>query len=162
ELAEQRGDGERAQRYRAERARLGGAIEQHAWDGQWYRRAWFDDGRPLGSAQNTECRIDSIAQSWAVLSGGAEPERARQALAAAEKALVRPADQLLLLFTPPFDGGNLDPGYVKAYLPGIRENGGQYTHAALWLVQAAALLGRGAQAMEWLGFLNPIHHARSP
>jgi cyclic beta-1,2-glucan synthetase len=105
-----------------------------------------------------ECRIDSIAQSWAVLSGAAQPERSRQALAAVDEQLVQRADRLILLFTPPFDDGPLQPGYVKGYVPGIRENGGQYTHAATWVVQAAALLGQGRRATEYFSLLNPIRH----
>jgi cyclic beta-1,2-glucan synthetase len=162
DLAEARGDSERAGRYRAQAERLRAALEEQAWDGRWYLRAWFDDGTPLGSSQNDECRIDSIVQSWAVLSGAADPERARQALAAVDECLVRAADRLILLFTPPFDKGKLQPGYIKGYVPGIRENGGQYTHAATWVVQAAALLGRGGRALELFDLLNPIHHAASP
>ncbi len=161
EVAESRGDGERAARWREQADRLATALEEHAWDGRWYRRAYFDDGTPLGSAENDECRIDGIAQSWAVISGGAGPERARQAFAAADEMLVREADRLILLFTPPFDKGHLQPGYIKGYLPGIRENGGQYTHGAAWLVQAAALLGRGERAVALFDLLNPIHHADS-
>ena len=141
DLAEARGDAARAERWRAEAERLRAALEEHAWDGRWYRRAYFDDGTPLGSAENEECRIDGIAQSWAVISGAALPERARQAVASADEMLVRQDDGLILLFTPPFDKGKLDPGYIKGYVPGIRENGGQYTHGAAWLVQAAAPAG---------------------
>jgi cyclic beta-1,2-glucan synthetase len=156
-LVESRGEAERATRYRALAETVRQAIEEKAWDGRWYRRAYFDDGTPLGSAQNEECRIDSIAQTWAVISGAADPERARQAMAAVEEFLVRPADRLILLFTPPFDQGKLQPGYIKGYVPGIRENGGQYTHAATWVVQATALLGQGSRAMELFDLLNPIH-----
>ena len=161
-LAEDRGDTARAAwcRERAEALRV--ALEEHAWDGQWYRRAYFDDGTPLGSATNDECRIDSIAQSWAVISGAADPARARQAMAAVRQRLVRADDRLILLFDPPFDKGALEPGYIKGYVPGIRENGGQYTHAATWVVLATALLGQGERAMELFGLLNPIHHADSP
>ena len=104
----------------------------------WYRRAYFDDGTPLGSALNDECRIDSIAQSWSVLSGAADPARAAQAMAAVDEQLVRRGDGLVLLFTPPFDRRTLDPGYIKGYVPGIRENGGQYTHGAIWSIIAYA------------------------
>ena len=134
---------------------LRAALEEHAWDGQWYRRAYFDDGTPLGSAANDECQIDSIAQSWAVISGAANPARARQAMAAVQQRLVRAADRLILLFDPPFDKGTLEPGYIKGYVPGIRENGGQYTHAATWVVLATALLGQGERAVELFGLLNP-------
>jgi len=132
---------------------------EKAWDGDWYRRAYFDDGTPLGSAQNDECRIDSIAQTWAVMSGVAESYRAQRAMAAVEQYLVRRGDGLIILFTPPFDKSKLDPGYIKGYVPGVRENGGQYTHAALWTVIAFALLGDGDRAGELFGLLNPINHA---
>jgi len=160
-LADAHGDAERAAicRERAELIRT--AIEKEAWDGQWYRRAYFDDGTPLGSAVNDECKIDSIAQSWAVLPGVADPERALQGMQALEERLVKEHEQLILLFDPPFDTGPLQPGYIKGYVPGIRENGGQYTHAAAWVVQAVALQGRGKRALELFDLLNPIHHART-
>jgi cyclic beta-1,2-glucan synthetase len=159
-LAERRGDPAWAQTCREEGGRLRAAIEENAWDGAWYLRAWFDDGTPLGSWRNAECQIDSISQSWAVLSGGADPERSARALAAVEERLVRDDERLVLLFTPPFDRSRLQPGYVKGYVPGIRENGGQYTHAATWVVQALAGLGRGTRAGEVLDLLNPVRHAR--
>jgi cyclic beta-1,2-glucan synthetase len=162
ELAEARGEATRAASWQEQADRLRAAVEEHAWDGAWYRRAYFDDGTPLGSAMNDECRIDSLSQSWAVLSGAADPERARRAMAAVDEHLVRRADRLILLFAPPFDRGPLQPGYVKGYVPGIRENGGQYTHAAAWVVQAAALLGHGALAAELFGLLNPVRHADTP
>ena len=161
-LAEGHGEAERARNYREQAERLRNAVEEHGWDGQWYRRAYFDDGTPLGSAENDECRIDSLAQSWAEISGAAAPERSRQALTAAGQYLVKQADRLILLFTPPFDHGRLEPGYVKGYVPGIRENGGQYTHAATWVVQALALAGQGTRAMGLFDLLNPILHAVSP
>jgi cyclic beta-1,2-glucan synthetase len=161
-LADSRGEAERARHYREQAERLRNAVEEHGWDGHWYRRAYFDDGTPLGSAQNDECRIDSLAQAWAVISGAAAPERSRQALTAAEQYLVKQADRLILLFTPPFDHSRLEPGYVKGYVPGIRENGGQYTHAATWVVQAFALAGQGTHAMELFDLLNPILHSASP
>ncbi|HEY1339176.1 MAG TPA: cyclic beta 1-2 glucan synthetase, partial [Bryobacteraceae bacterium] len=161
-LAERRGDGARAAWCHDQAEALRVALEKHAWDGHWYRRAYFDDGTPLGSATNDECKIDSIAQSWAVISGGGNSERARQAMAAVEQHLVRNSDSLILLFTPPFDRGYLEPGYIKGYVPGIRENGGQYTHAATWVVFATALLGEGERAMELFNLLNPIRHAASP
>jgi cyclic beta-1,2-glucan synthetase len=160
-LAEGRGDRDRADKYREQARRLSQALEDNAWDGQWYRRAYFDDGTPLGSAQNDECKIDSLPQSWSLIAGGNDPERAAQAMDAVEQWLVREADQEILLFTPPFHSGPLQPGYIKGYLPGIRENGGQYTHAALWVVQATALLGKGTRAMELLDLLNPINHGSS-
>ena len=160
--AEQRGDTARAA-WCLERAEaLREALEEHAWDGAWYRRAYFDDGAPLGSAQNEECQIDSIAQTWAVISGAANAERARQAMSAVEDRLVRDADQMILLLTPPFDRGSLEPGYIKGYVPGIRENGGQYTHAATWVVLATALLGRGKRALELFTLLNPVRHGATP
>ena len=132
-----------------------------SWDGGWYRRAYFDDGTPLGSVQNDECRIDSLTQSWAVLSGAAEPRRAERAMDAVRAHLVRRDAQIVLLLTPPFDRTPHDPGYIKGYLPGIRENGGQYTHAALWAVIALARLGLGDEAMELFHMLNPINHTRT-
>ncbi|MCC2669817.1 MAG: cellobiose phosphorylase, partial [Armatimonadetes bacterium] len=161
-LCAARGDAEQAAELRAQAERYRLAVEAEAWDGDWYRRAYFDDGTPLGSVVNEECRIDAIAQSWAVISGAGDPERSRRAMAAVEEHLVREEDGLILLFTPPFDQGTLDPGYIKGYVPGVRENGGQYTHAALWTVQATALLGHGRRAHELFGLLNPIHHAETP
>ncbi|HEX7185386.1 MAG TPA: glucoamylase family protein [Thermoanaerobaculia bacterium] len=163
-LAETRGDLARATTWRGHAAALKAALEQEGWDGGWYRRAWFDDGTPVGSAASEECRIDSIAQSWAVLSGAAEPERAARAMAAVEELLVRRDVRdggLILLFTPPFDRTPLDPGYIKGYVPGVRENGGQYTHAAVWCVLAFAALGDGDKAAELFSLLNPILHART-
>jgi cellobiose phosphorylase len=161
-LAEVRGDRQRAERYRQQMERLRTAMETSAWDGRWYRRAYFDDGTPLGSEQNDECKIDSLPQTWAVISAAADPERARQAMAAVEQYLVKQAEKMILLFTPPFDQGKLQPGYIKGYVPGIRENGGQYTHAASWVVQATALLGQGQRAVELFDLLNPILHAATP
>ena len=133
-----------------------------SWDGDWYRRAYFDDGTPLGSAQNEECRIDSLTQSWAVLSQAAQPRRAARAMEAVRAHLVRRDAQLVLLLTPPFDRMAHDPGYIKGYVPGVRENGGQYTHAALWTVIALARLGLGDEAMELFHMINPINHMRTP
>jgi len=161
ELAEQRGAKEHAARWRAHAASLQAAVETQAWDGAWYRRAYFDDGTAIGSAANAECRIDSIAQSWSVLSGAADPARARRAMAAVEEYLVRPGDDLVLLLTPPFDRTTADPGYIKGYLPGVRENGGQYTHAAAWCVIAQALLGEGERATELFAMINPVNRAAS-
>jgi cellobiose phosphorylase len=137
-------------------ATLAEHLEQHAWDGGWYRRAWFDDGQVLGSASNQECRIDSLAQSWAVLSGVAPHGRARAAMAALDKHLVRRDIGIVKLLDPPFDHGDLDPGYIKGYLPGVRENGGQYTHAAIWASMAYASLGDAAKAWELLRLINPV------
>jgi cyclic beta-1,2-glucan synthetase len=160
--AEARGEGERAGRWREHAEMLRAALERHAWDGGWYRRAYFDDGTPLGSAGDAECRIDSIAQSWAVLSGAGDPARAAQAMAAVEQHLVRRDAGLVLLFTPPFDRALRDPGYIKGYPPGVRENGGQYTHAAVWAVMAMAALGHGDEAGALFAMLNPINRARTP
>lgn len=158
-LLAQTRDAERASRWRAHTTLLREALEREAWDGDWYRRATFDDGTWLGSRDREECRIDAIAQSWAILSGAADPERARAAMAALEKYLVRPEDGLALLFTPPFDKGTLDPGYIKGYPPGMRENGGQYSHAAMWAVLAFAKLGEADKAVKLFQLLNPINHA---
>jgi cyclic beta-1,2-glucan synthetase len=161
-LAHSRGDGARALLWEAYAGELRAAIEREAWDGQWYRRAFFDDGTPLGTAAAGECRIDSIAQSWAVLSGAAEPERARRAMGSLHEHLVRPESGLVLLLTPPFDRTSTDPGYIKGYVPGVRENGGQYTHAAVWAAIAFSLLGDAARAHELVTLLNPIHRSATP
>jgi cyclic beta-1,2-glucan synthetase len=137
-------------------------LESHTWDGNWYLRAYYDDGSRLGSNQNNECQIDSIAQSWAVLSGAADPARAAQAMESVNRLLVNQREQMILLFTPPFDKTVRDPGYIKGYLPGVRENGGQYTHAATWIAWAFAALGQGDKAGELFRFLNPINHADTP
>jgi cyclic beta-1,2-glucan synthetase len=140
---------------------LGRNLEQHAWDGAWYRRAWFDDGTPLGSAQGTECRIDSISQSWSVLSGAGDAERTRQAMQAVDQHLVRREHGLIQLLDPPFDRTDLDPGYIKGYVPGVRENGGQYTHGAIWAAMAFAALGDSRRAWELTTLINPANHAKS-
>jgi cyclic beta-1,2-glucan synthetase len=158
-VAEIRGVGEPASRWRKHAFALQRAIEREAWDGDWYRRGYFDDGTPLGSVSSDECRIDSIAQSWAVISGAGDPERARRAMASVNAQLVNRSDGLVLLFTPAFDRTAKDPGYIKAYPPGIRENGGQYTHAAMWSVLAFALSGDGDRAAELFSLINPINHA---
>jgi len=137
-------------------------IEANAWDGGWYRRAWFDDGTPLGSSENDECQIDSISQSWAVMSGGGDPKRTRQAMAAVDKRLVRRDAQLIQLLAPPFDKSDLEPGYIKGYIPGVRENGGQYTHAAIWTTMAFAMMGDRDRAWELFAMLNPINHGSGP
>ena len=160
-LAEARGEAARAAAWRQHASTVRAALEDAAWDGAWYRRGFYDDGTPFGTAADDECRIDSIAQSWAVMSAAADPARAQRAMAAVAEHLVRRDDGLVLLFTPPFDQGARDPGYIKGYPPGIRENGGQYTHAAAWAVIAAAMLGDGDRAAEWFGLLNPILHATS-
>jgi cyclic beta-1,2-glucan synthetase len=158
-VAERRSETERVVRWREVAAALESSIEREAWDGEWYRRAFFDDGTPIGSAESDECQIDSIAQSWAVLSGAGNEERARRAMESVERRLVNREDQVVQLFTPPFDRTSHDPGYIKGYVPGIRENGGQYTHAAIWSVAAFAELGDGNTAVELFNLLNPIRHA---
>ena len=142
-------------------AALRASLDQHGWDGAWYRRAYFDDGTPLGSASGAECRIDSIAQSWSVLSGAADAGRQQQAMHALDQRLVRRDAGLVQLLDPPFDHSALDPGYIKGYVPGVRENGGQYTHAAVWAAMAFAELGDSARAWELLGMINPVNHGRS-
>ncbi len=160
-LADARGDA-RGGRWRAHAAALRDAIETRGWDGGWYRRGTYDDGAPLGSAASAACRIDSIAQSWAVLSGAADPDRAATAMAAMTEHLIRPDPGLALLFTPPFDAAAPDPGYVRGYPPGLRENGGQYSHAAMWAILAHARMGDGDAAGGLFALLNPINHARTP
>jgi len=158
--AEERGDQARITRWTTHLAVLRQALATAAWDGDYYRRGYFDDGTPLGSAQSDECRIDSIAQSWSVLSGEGEPEKSTKALDAALAHLVDEEAGIVRLFTPPFEKTKLDPGYIKAYPPGVRENGGQYTHAAIWLGMALAKAGRAADAWRCFELLNPINHAR--
>jgi cyclic beta-1,2-glucan synthetase len=159
-LCAARGDAARAGRYRAEAARLASALER-TWDGEWYRRGYYDDGTPLGSAQNDECAIDSIAQSWAVLSGAAPARLADRAMDSVRTHLVRRGAQVVLLLTPPFDRSAQEPGYIKGYPPGVRENGGQYTHAAAWIVMALARLGSGDEAAELFHMINPVNHTRT-
>jgi cellobiose phosphorylase len=160
-IARLRNDSAFAERCTIEAAQLKHNLERNGWDGEWYRRAYFDDGTPLGSAVNSECRIDAIAQSWSVLSGAGDPKRARTAMAAVDRMLVRRDDALIELLTPPFDKSDMNPGYIKGYTPGVRENGGQYTHAAIWTVMAFAKLGDFARAWELFGLINPVHHGAS-
>ena len=159
-LCDLRHDQARGDRYRTQAGWLTGTLEL-AWDGAWYRRAYFDDGTPLGSIQNEECKLDSLTQSWAVLSGRADRRHADGAINSVSSQLVRRDAQIILLLTPPFDRMDHDPGYIKGYLPGIRENGGQYTHAALWMVIALARMGRGDEAMELFHMISPTSHTRS-
>ncbi|HEX9306114.1 MAG TPA: glucoamylase family protein [Anaeromyxobacter sp.] len=159
-LCAARGEGARAGRYRAEATRLASALEQ-TWDGEWFRRGYYDDGSPLGSAQRDECMIDSIAQSWAVLSGAAPQKLADRAMDSVRTHLVRRGAQVVVLLTPPFDRSAQEPGYIKGYPPGVRENGGQYTHAAAWIVMALAKLGSGDEAAELFHMLNPVNHTRT-
>jgi cellobiose phosphorylase len=142
----------------AQAALLRENLERHAWDGAWYRRAWFDDGTPLGSAGSEECQIDSISQSWSVLSGAGEPSHSRRAMEAVDRRLVRRQAGLVQLLDPPFDRSALEPGYIKGYLPGVRENGGQYTHAAIWVAMAFARLGDAERAWAILRMINPVYH----
>jgi cellobiose phosphorylase len=160
-VARQRGDSAFAERCDAEVATLSGNIERHGWDGGWYRRAYFDDGSPLGSASNAECQIDSISQSWSVLSGAADAKRSRASMDAVDQRLVRRDDALIRLLTPAFDKSEQYPGYIRGYAPGVRENGGQYTHAAVWAVMAFAALGDARRAWELLDLINPINHGRT-
>jgi len=162
EVARMRGDLSFAERCQREAAQLRRNIEQNGWDGEWYRRAYFDDGTPLGSASNPECQIDSIAQSWSVLSGAGDAERSRMAMEAVDQRLVCRDHGLIQLLDPPFDKSNLNPGYIKGYVPGVRENGGQYTHGAIWAAMAFAALGDSRRAWELLAMINPVNHARSP
>jgi cyclic beta-1,2-glucan synthetase len=160
--AEQRGDAASAAEFRGRADAYARAAETAGWDGEWYRRAYFDDGTPLGSASSDECRIDSLAQSWCVISGAGEPAHRAQAMASLERCLVRNDVRILPLLAPPFDKTREDPGYIKGYLPGVRENGAQYTHAALWAVLATALQGDGGRAFELFQMINPLTRTRSP
>ena len=162
DLAQRRGDAAYADKCRSEAEGLSQRIDANAWDGRWYLRAFFDDGQPLGSAQNTQCQIDMLPQAWAILSGAADPLRAKEAFGVALERLVDPEARIIRLFDPPFDGTAMDPGYIRGYLPGVRENGGQYTHAAIWAAMAAARLGDGEEAWRLFSMLNPIHHADTP
>ncbi len=162
DLARARGDVPFADRCELEAAQVRRNIELNGWDGGWYRRAYFDDGTPLGSAQNDECQIDSVVQSWSVLSGAGDPERSRLAMDAVDRLLVRRDDALIQLIDPPFDKSALNPGYIKGYVPGVRENGGQYTHGAVWAAMAFAALGDARRAWELLAMINPVNHAGSP
>ena len=161
EVARMHGDRSFAERCQREAEQVRGNIEQHGWDGEWYRRAYFDDGSPLGSASNAECQIDSIAQSWSVLSGAGDAKRSHMAMEAVDKRLVRRDHALIQLLDPPFDKSTLNPGYIKGYVPGVRENGGQYTHGAIWAAMAFAALGDSRRAWELLDMINPVNHARS-
>ena len=162
EVAHKTGDETFAERCRTEASQVRLKIAQNGWDGEWYLRAYFDDGSPLGSAGNDECRIDSIAQSWSVLSGAGEAGRSRMAMDAVDQRLVRRDHALVQLLDPPFDKSTLNPGYIKGYVPGVRENGGQYTHGAIWVAMAFAALGDGRRAWELTGLINPVNHSKSP
>jgi cellobiose phosphorylase len=162
EIARMKNDMSFAELCHSEAGKLQQSIENEGWDGQWYRRAYFDDGSLLGSATNTECRIDSIAQSWSVLSGAGAPLRSRQAMEAVDRLLVRRDKKLIQLLDPPFDKSEMEPGYIKGYVPGVRENGGQYTHAAIWAAMAFGKLSDNQRLWELLSIINPINHALSP
>ena len=162
EVARTRGDLSFVERCQREAAQVRRNLEQNGWDGGWYRRAYFDDGSPLGSVNNLECQIDSIAQSWSVLSGAGDARRSHTAMEAVDRRLVRRDHGLIQLLDPPFDKSTLNPGYIKGYVPGVRENGGQYTQAAVWAAMAFAALGDGRRAWELLAMINPVNHARSP
>ena len=157
-VASARNEPARAKAWKAHAEALARALDREGWDGDWYRRGYYDDGTPLGSAESQECRIDSIAQSWAAMSGAGDPARAVRAMAALDRDLVHRGDRLALLFTPPFDKTAQEPGYIKGYPPGIRENGGQYTHAAAWSIMGFAALGQGDKAAELFALVNPINH----
>ncbi|MBK8165102.1 MAG: glycosyl transferase [bacterium] len=161
-LCDERGDKDRADRYRAHREHLAAALNDGGWDGQWYRRGYYDDGAPLGSHENRECRIDALAQAWSVLSRVAPPERAAAALDQVEAQLINDDERLVRLLTPPFVDTPRDPGYIRGYVAGVRENGGQYTHAATWVVRAMAEQGRRDRAAQLLDLLNPVLHAATP
>ncbi len=162
EICERIGDNEQASDFRSRLEPLRQALEGSGWDGDWYRRAYYDDGTPLGAFESLECQIDSLAQSWAVLSGASAPERASKAMASVYNRLVRPEEGLVLLFAPPFDRTRKDTGYIQAYPPGVRENGGQYTHAALWAIWAFAELKQGERASALYHMTNPVYHADTP
>jgi len=155
------GDDTRAEKYSAVRSKIAESLEENAWDGNWYRRAYFDNGRPLGSVQNNDCQIDSIAQTWSVISGAGNPQRTVQAMDSLDDYLINREDGIIKLLTPPFDEGGMEPGYIKGYVPGVRENGGQYTHAAAWAIIAFAKLGDGDKAWELFELINPINHTRN-
>jgi cyclic beta-1,2-glucan synthetase len=161
-IARARKDDTRAEAWERHLESLKAALEKAGWDGAWYRRGYYDDGAPLGSSESDECRIDAIAQSWAVLSGAADPERAETAMQSLREHLFDSEGELIRLFTPPFDKTTHDPGYIKGYPPGVRENGGQYTHGATWAILALAKLGKNDEAYRWFEMINPIHHARNP
>ena len=162
EVAHLKGDASFARRCEEEGIKLRQNLEQHGWDGEWYRRAYFDDGSPLGSSSNVECRIDSVSQSWSVLSGAADAYRSRMAMKAVDERLVRRGDALIQLLDPPFDKASLDPGYIRGYVPGVRENGGQYTHGAIWAAMAFAAMGDRERAWELTTMMNPVNRARTP
>lgn len=160
-ICREMGDDSRADSYSGIREKMAESIESNAWDGNWYKRAFFDDGTPLGSVNNRECKIDSLSQTWAVISGAGNPERTEKAMGSMEDYLVMRSEGIIKLLTPPFCDGDMEPGYIKGYVPGVRENGGQYTHGAAWVIAAFAMLGDGDKACELFGLINPINHTRT-
>ncbi|MBB6217860.1 cellobiose phosphorylase [Anaerosolibacter carboniphilus] len=161
-ICKEMNDSQRGERYLEIAEKIALAMEENAWDGAWYIRAFYDDGSPLGSSKNTECIIDSLAQSWAVISKGGRERRAKEGMKAVEQYLIKKEEGLIQLFTPPFDKSDQNPGYIKGYVPGVRENGGQYTHAATWVINAFAMMGEGDKAWELYHLINPINHTRTP
>jgi cyclic beta-1,2-glucan synthetase len=161
-IAESRKDAKRAKAWAAHLESLTKALDRDGWDGEWYRRGFFDNGAPLGSKDSDECQIDAIAQSWSVLSGVADPKRSEQAMASLEKYLLDDQGELLRLFTPPFDKTVQEPGYIKGYPPGVRENGGQYTHGATWAILALARMGKAKEAWRLFSLISPVSHGRNP
>jgi cellobiose phosphorylase len=172
EIAEKQNDKETKEHYQERKEFIRENLEKNAWDGGWYRRAYFDDGTPLGSRENPECQIDSLAQSWSIISGAFEDEcrfepkvdgktRAIEAMEAVDRNLVKKDKAMILLLAPPFSNSKLEPGYIKGYVPGVRENGGQYTHAAVWVILALTKLGLGDKAMKYYNMINPINHAKT-
>jgi cellobiose phosphorylase len=162
EISLMRGDKTFADVCAIEAARLRQSIRENGWDGKWYLRAYFDNGEPLGSSANEECQIDSLTQSWSVLSGAGDPERSKTAMMEVDRRLVKRDESLIMLLTPPFDKSDMDPGYIKGYIPGVRENGGQYTHAAIWVAMAFAAMGDSRRAWELLDMINPVNHGSTP
>lgn len=160
-ICEQKQDLEKVEKYKQTMETLKQAVNTNAWDGRWYRRAYTDDGKIIGSMQNEEAKIDSIAQSWAVISGAGEEEKQKIAMEEMENQLIDNENAVIKLLSPPFEKGDIEPGYIKSYLPGVRENGGQYTHAAVWAVWAMALLGQGDKVFKYYKYITPIEHART-
>jgi Cellobiose phosphorylase len=154
-------DTEKIQKYREMKEFIKENLEKNAWDGGWYRRAYFDDGTPLGSIQNDECQIDSLSQSWAVISKAGKESRVKEGMEALQRNLIKEDKGIVLLLTPAFDKSSLEPGYIKGYVPGVRENGGQYTHASIWVILALAKMGDNNRAWKIFNMINPINHAKS-
>jgi len=160
--AQNRGDSKRAEDYERTAQKLKKNLNSEGWDGEWFLRAFYDDGTPLGSSENQEGRIDAISQAWSVITGAAEESKGEKALLSAEKYLVSEQDRIIRLLTPPFDVTKKNPGYIKGYIPGVRENGGQYTHAAVWLIKAMAEKKLGDKAVKYLNMINPVNHSATP